>query len=399
MNEKIKTLLERRASTYHELRTLVDEADEAGRDMTAEEREKFDRITADLDQMDADLRRLDDLRRRDEQFEEIRSRFNLTDDADQNASPSDEVILRDLAEGKRRVAEFRFSDEKRDITTSTASGAVPTGFMPSLWEYLTENAAIVGGGATQIRTESGEAMSVPRATAHPSATLTAEAATISESDPTLSSATLDAYKYAFLTQVSSEFLADSGVDIVAYLARQGGVALGNGFGAHVATGTGSGQPNGIVTAATVGVTGATGNSGAPQADELIDLKHSVIAPYRNRQTAAWVMSDTTLAGIRKLKDSNGQYLLVPSLQVGEPDRLLGHRIVVDTNIADAALSAKSVVFGDLSGYFARIAGGVRIERSDDYAFANDLVTFRFVMRADGNLVDTNAVKVFQGAAT
>ena len=79
--------------------------------------------------------------------------------------------------------------------------------------------------------------------------------------------------------------------------------------------------------------------------------------------------------------------------------MLGKRVVLDPNVADATLSATSVLFGDFSGYHVRLAGGVRFERSDDYAFANDLVTFKAALRADGDLVDAGAVKSFQGAAS
>jgi HK97 family phage major capsid protein len=85
---------------------------------------------------------------------------------------------------------------------------------------------------------------------------------------------------------------------------------------------------------------------------------------------------------------------------GQPDTILGKPVLTDPNVASVGLSAKSVVFGDFSQYFVRLAGGVRFERSDEFAFGNDLVTFRALMRADAALVDlTGAIKVFQGGAS
>ena len=166
------------------------------------------------------------------------------------------------------------------------------------------------------------------------------------------------------------------------------------------TGTGSSQPAGIVTNATLGVTGGTTVSGAFTADNLIDLYHSVIAPYRRSPSCAWLMRDATLASLRKLKDTTNQYLWQPGLTLGAPDTLLGKPVYTDPNVAAVALSAKSVLFGDISRYFVRLAGGVRFERSDDYAFGNDLVSFRCLVRGDGLLVDqTGAVKYFQGGAS
>jgi HK97 family phage major capsid protein len=84
---------------------------------------------------------------------------------------------------------------------------------------------------------------------------------------------------------------------------------------------------------------------------------------------------------------------------GTPDTLLGKPIRTDPFMPAMATGAKSVAFGDMSQYFVRLAGGVRFERSDDYAFNTDLVTFRALIRGDGVLVDqTGAVKHFIGNA-
>ena len=81
------------------------------------------------------------------------------------------------------------------------------------------------------------------------------------------------------------------------------------------------------------------------------------------------------------------------------EKQLGKPVVIEPNIAATALSAKSVLFGDMSAYFVRLAGGVRFERSDEFAFQNDLVTFRAILRGDGILGDqTGAVKHFVGNA-
>ena len=111
------------------------------------------------------------------------------------------------------------------------------------------------------------------------------------------------------------------------------------------------------------------------------------------------MKDSTLAAVRKLKDTTNQYLWQPSLQVGVPDTLLGKPVYTDPNVAAPALSAKSVAFGDFSTYYTRIAGGIQFESSTDFAFSTDQVTYRCIVRGDGILADqTGAVKVFVGNA-
>lgn len=335
----------------------------------------------------------------------MRARYEAATPAPQaddkrDASPSNLQLIDQLRRGEVRAVDL--SAERRDLTKGTSTdGAelVSTDFYGRLVEHMIESSAVRRTNVTVLATSGGNDLQVPKTTSYSSASIVTEGGAIGESDPQFGQVTLGAFKYAFLLQVSSELEQDQSIgDFAGFLARQGGRALGNGSGAHYITGSGSGQPNGIVTAATVGYTSTTtGVSGVPQGDDLIELFHSVIPEYR--QNAYWLMSDVTAKGVRKLKDGNSQYLWQPGLQAGQPDTLLGKPVVIDTNVADAATSAKSVAFGDFSGYFIRDVTGVRIERSDDYAFANDLATYRFILRTDGDLIDTNAVKVFQAAAT
>ena len=283
------------------------------------------------------------------------------------------------------------------LTGAAGNYAVPTSFASVFVEHLSNSAALVGV-ATVLNTDGGEPLQLPTTDSYSTAALTAEAAVIAASDPALGQVTLGAYKYAVLMQASSELLSDSTVNMEGFLARQAGEAVGNAAGVHFVTGSGTGQPAGIVPAASVGVTGATGAGGAFTADDLIDLHFSVIPAYRRNGT--WLMNDSTLAVVRKLKDSSGQYLFQPSLVAGTPDMLLGRPVVTDPNVPAIALGAKSVLFGDLSRYYVRVAGGLRFERSDDFAFSSDVVTFRCIWRADGRLADNKgAVKAFAGGAS
>jgi len=189
------------------------------------------------------------------------------------------------------------------------------------------------------------------------------------------------------------------VDILGFLAAQTGNALGYDVNTALTTGTGTVQPTGIVSAAGSGVTGGTGVSGAFTADNLINLVYSVDTAGRRMAGTGWQMNATSIAAVRKLKDTAGQYLFSPSLSADARDLLLGYPIYENPSMASPATSAKSVIFGNLSSYFVRTVGGLRLDRSDDYAFQNDLITFRATMRVDGNLIQTSHVKYFAGAAS
>jgi hypothetical protein len=253
---------------------------------------------------------------------------------------------------------------------------------------MIEVSAILQAGVRIINTSGGETIQIPKTTAHSTAAIVTEASAIGVSDPTFGQATLGAYKYGVMVQVSRELVDDTGIDLQGYLAEETGRALGNAIGAHLVAGTGTGQPRGVLTDATLGVTGGTGVTGGFTGDNLIDLYYSVIAPYRNSPAAAWLVKDSTMASLRKIKDTTGQYIFQPSLQANTPETLLGKPVYTDPNVPATAVN-KSVLFGDFSRYFVRLAGGVRFERSDEYAFNTDLITYRALLRGDGALMDTS----------
>lgn len=399
-NPLIKRVHEQRLRVELEIRSIIDAAGEEKRELSADEEANIERLDAESRSLSERLSDLLEAEDRTREIDEAYARYGKPAEPEAEGAPDVDRELREFLRGDRR--EFVAKPERRDLTkgTATAGGnTVPTSFYDQMWEHMIEVSGVLQAGPTVLNTASGENIEVPVTTAHSSAALTSEAAAISESDPAFAKRTLGAYKYAVLIQVSRELVDDSGVDLLGYLARQAGRACGNALGTHLVTGTGSSQPAGIVTGSTLGVTGSASVSGAFTADNLIDLHYSVIAPYRSSPSCAWLMRDTTLGAVRKLKDSQNQYLWQPSLVLGAPDTLLAKPVYTDPNVAAVALSAKSVAFGDVAAYFVRLAGGVRFERSDEYAFNADLVTFRAVVRGDGILADqTGAVKHFIGNA-
>jgi HK97 family phage major capsid protein len=254
-----------------------------------------------------------------------------------------------------------------------------------------------------LSTGGGETLQIPRATVHSTAATAAQAGVLATSDPTFSQVTLGAQKFGVLLQVARELIDDSGVDLLGYLAMQAGRAIGNLFGTSLVNG-GSGISGGLIPQSSVGVTGglasAVSGAGAAQGGavyaSLVDLEYSVIAPYRQSRSCYWLAADKTIGSFRKLVDTNNRPVWEPSAVLGSPDLLLGKPIVADPFMPAVASNALSIAFGDFSQYFIRMVGGVRFERSDDFAFGTDLVTFRAILRGDGNLVDTSAIKLFKG---
>jgi HK97 family phage major capsid protein len=340
MNE-LQKLHEARQRAWAAMRALSDSVAAEDREFSGEEEQSWQKANAEIEAMDARIAVLLDAEKRTADIEAAMAKFGPVDAPEAPvAELSVEDELRALGRGELRTVAVPF--ESRDLTkgTATAGGnTVPTSFASSVWEHMIEVSAILQAGATIITTASGENLEIPVTTAHSSGALITEGSTLTESDPAFAKRTLGAYKYGLSIQVSSELVADTGFDLLGYLARQAGRAVGNALGTDLVTGNASSKPSGIVQTATTGVTGATtGASGAFTADELIDLYYSVISPYRASTSCAWIMRDATVARVRKLKGSDNNYLWQPGLTVGAPDLLLGKPVYTDPNVAAVATS-------------------------------------------------------------
>jgi HK97 family phage major capsid protein len=298
--------------------------------------------------------------------------------------------------------------EQRDTLKSTATQAMPVSVWPNFVLHLVEQTPVMRAGATVITTATGEDLQVPKSTAYQTANLIGEGSSITESDPTLAAVTLKSYKFAAFWQLSRELVDDTPANLIDALSRGAATALAVSYGGYLATGTGTGQPSGY-TNATVSVTGPTGTattfgsqSTAGQGTDLVlDLYGSIAEPYLLSPAVAVLTRNATLTMFKKYREgsTNRPMLDLTPVQAGSSANLLGMPAYVDPNAPAMGANAKSVAFGEWSRYFVRIVQGVRVERSDEFAFQNDLVSFKAVIRLDGALVDANAVKLFQHSAT
>ena len=244
-----------------------------------------------------------------------------------------------------------------------------------------------------IRTASGD-RKIPLVASKGAASWVDEEGAIPESDDSFTLMSIGAHKVATMIKVSDELLNDSVFDIEGYIASEFGRRIGTAEEQAFLTGNGSGKPTGLLHdtfGAEVGVTAAA--AAAMTADELIDLIHSLRAPYRRK--AAFVMGDSTVKLIRKLKDNNGQYLWQPGLKEGQPDTLLNHRIVTSAFMPAPAASNKAVIFGDLSYYWIADRQGRSFQRLNELFAQTGQVGFRATQRVDGRLILPEAVKVLQ----
>lgn len=290
--------------------------------------------------------------------------------------------------------------EIRSLSSGGNPELVPSSFRSRLLEYLIEHSALRQTNVDIIRTTTGEPLVLPHASAGTAARVS-EGGTIPTSDPTVGGATVTSYKYGQICDVSYELLTDNGLvgpDLEDYLARSFAQAIAVAVDADFCRGDGSNKPLGYAFDATVGgtivgVTGATQN-----VDRILETFYSVPAPYRKR--AWWVMGDTTAQALHSVKDANGRPIWTPSLSSDLPDQLLGRPVVVDPYLDTFGTAGTLLAFGDFSrAYTIREAGPIRIQRSDDYKWETDEISFRILGRYDGTPRDPNALRVAIGGGT
>lgn len=399
MSEYLKKLVEDRQSAYHAAKAKMDEAAAESRSLSAEEREFVDRTFAELDEKRATIDTLLEAEKREREIaESMRGLEDVARPVQTRATvEADDDVIRSILRGERRAHTF----EVRDLTKSSSNAPVPTTFS----DQVVERARLVGplldpSIVTFITTASGEDFVLPSQSAWSTATIKAEAAQITESDPAFGKTTLRAHKFSALIDVSREFIEDSNVDILGFLSQQLGDAFGYDINSKLTLGTGTVEPQGLVTAAGTGVTGgtatATRGTGFFTGDDVIDLIYSLDGAARRMPSLAVMANGKAIAALRKLKDNDGAYLFTPTLDSATPDRVVGVNLVENPHMADPGSGAKSLLVADMKSYYVRSAGGLQVSTSSDFKFDYDLVTIRATWRIDGNIPQTTHAKVFLG---
>lgn len=227
----------------------------------------------------------------------------------------------------------------------------------------------------------------------PAAAWVEEGEALTFGDATFDQVILDAYKLHVAIKVTEELLSDNAFGLENFILDSFAKALGNAEEDAFLNGDGKNKPTGIFDPEKGGEIGVTAVSTSIKADEVIDLVYSLKRPYR--KSAAFIMNDQTLASIRKLKDSTGQYLWQPGLQAGEPDRILGYPVYTSAYCPVAEAGKPIMAFGDFS-YYNIGDRGIRsfAELKELYA-ANGMVAFVCKERTDGKLILPEAVKIMK----
>ncbi|MDO1559818.1 phage major capsid protein [Brevundimonas sp. 2R-24] len=382
----------------HEARAKLNEIKEDNSN-AAEVEATFDKMIAEADALEARAKRIEDLEAREAAWEAADVRRPV-EDRSVEARGSKSLEERQ-ADAFRTYLKSGDTQELRAQSVGTASEGgylVPT---------ILANELIVGmkaygplnndGVVSYVRTATGAPINFPTLddTSNKGSKI-GENTQVSSASVAFGTKALDAYKYTTgAVLVSKELLQDASFDVSAIVTAAMAERMGRIINEVMTTGDGSGDPNGIVTAAANGKTAAS--TSAIAADELIDLIHSVDPAYRGR--ASFMFADSTLNALRKLKDSEGRYIWQPGLVAGEAATILGHKFYVNSDMAAIGAGTKSVLFGDFSRYYVRQVLPFEIVRLTERYADYGQVGFIGFARYDGELMDARAVKALTQAAS
>lgn len=414
---KIEDLREQRYALAKQARELL----ASGSDLKPEDSAKFDAMMADVDKLGEHIAReerlMDIEAKLGERVEMQAAREGVQPDEirerDEHERKAFNAYLRrgiaGLNEDDRRVMMRRQQEVSPDIRAALSVGTagaggytVPVNMANQIEQAEKEFGAMLQDGVAQMLvTDNGQSIPYPTSndTSNVGEQLGENTAT-AEQDIAFGQVPIDAYMYSSkLVRVSFQLLEDRAFNLEAFLARNLGERIGRIVNQRLTTGTGSSQPNGIVTASVLGKTGTTGQTTSVTYADLVDLEHSVDPAYRMR--AKWMMHDSSLKVVKKLLDSQNRPLWMPGISVGAPDTLLGYRYVINQDMAAMAANAKSILFGALDKYLVRRVHGIGLLRLQErYAEALQ-VGFIAYQRFDGDLIDagTNPVKYYANSAT
>ena len=396
---EIRKMREKRVKLWETAKAFVESRQDANGLLSAEDTATYDKMEAEVVEMGKTIERMERQEALDLELDRPIARA-ITDKpqtpdgkpATKRATATDEYktafwrVMRDKAVHPDVYNVLRIGEDEH------GGYLVPDEYQRTLIEALQEQ-NIFRQLAHVISTSSGD-RKIPVAVSKGTAAWIDENAAYPESDDSFGQISISAYKLATMIKVSDELLHDSVFDVPSYIAREFARRIGAAEEEAFFVGDGVGKPTGILSAtggAEIGVTAASAT--AITFDEVMDLYYSLRSPYR--KSAVFIMNDSTVKALRKLKNGNGDYIWQPSVTAGTPDTILNRPVYTSSFVPTLEGSAKPILFGDMHYYWIADREGRRFQRLNELYAPNGQVGFLSSERVDGKLILPEAVKCLQ----
>ena len=320
---KILELREKRANLWNATKAFLDSHRGEDGMVSAEDNATYEKMEADVVALGKEIERLERQAAIDREMDQptstpLVSRPVIATVERKQGRASDEYRSAFWGMMRNRSAGPSVMNALQIGTDSEGGFLVPDEYERTLVQGLEEE-NVLRSLCTVIQTSSGD-RKIPIVASHGSASWVDEEGAIPESDDAFGQISIGAHKVATMIKVSDELLQDSVFNIENYIASEFARRIGAAEEDAFINGDGSGKPTGLLHATNGAATGVTTAGNSVAADEIIDLVHSIKNVYRNK--AVFLMNDSTIKAIRKLKSIEGQYLWQPGLKEGQPDTLL-----------------------------------------------------------------------------
>ncbi|WP_312444608.1 phage major capsid protein [Lacrimispora sp.] len=392
--KQILGLREKRAKAWEAAKKFLDEKSSEDGYLSTEDTATYEKMEVDVVNLGKEIERLErqaaiDLELSKPTSTPITNKPNGNPSGEEKTGRAGMEYRREFWNAMRKKNYYDVNNALQIGTDSEGGYLVPDEFEQTLVQGLEEE-NVFRTLATIIQTSSGD-RKIPVVATKGEASWVDEEGQIPESDDSFGQVSIAAYKVATMIKVSDELLNDSVFNMEAYISNEFSRRIGAKEEEAFLVGDGKGKPTGIFNStggASEGVATATANI---TFDDVMDLFYSVKSPYRKKST--FVMNDSTVKALRKLKDNNGTYIWQPSVQAGQPDTVLNRPVVTSAYAPAIAAGGKVIAFGDFTYYWIADRQGRSFKRLNELFAANGQVGFLGSQRVDGKLILPEAVKV------
>ena len=390
---KVLELKEKRAKAWEAAKAFLDSKQGANGLMSAEDAATYDRMEAEVVDLGKEIDRLERQAVIDAELAKatstpITNKPNAQVAGETKTGRATDEYKRAFWNNMRNRNSYEIQNALSIGTDSEGGYLVPDEYEKKLVEAL-EDEVFFRSLATVIKTSSGD-RKIPIVTSKGEAAWIDEGGQFPESDDSFGQTSIGAHKLATMIKVSDELLNDSVFNIEQYISKEFGRRIGTKEEEAFFIGDGTGKPIGIFNKTGGAETGVTAASTGITFDDVMDLYYSLRAPYRNKAT--WILNDSTVKAIRKLKDGNGNYIWQPSVREGEPDRILNRPYRTSIYVPELAAGSRVMAFGDFSYYWIADRQGRSFKRLNELYATTGQVGFLASERVDGKLILPEAVK-------
>lgn len=397
---KVLELKEKRAKAWEAAKAFLDSKQGSNGLMAAEDAATYDKMEAEVVDLGKEIDRLERQAVIDAELAKatstpITNKPNTQPGGETKTGRATDEYKRAFWNSMRNKNSYEIQNALSIGTDSEGGYLVPDEYEKKLVEAL-EDEVFFRSLATVIKTSSGD-RKIPIVTSKGEAAWIDEGGQFPESDDSFGQTSIGAHKLATMIKVSDELLNDSVFNIEQYISKEFGRRIGTKEEEAFFIGDGTGKPIGIFNktgGADIGVTAATTSI---TFDDVMDLYYSLRAPYRNKAT--WLLNDSTVKAIRKLKDGNGNYIWQPSVREGEPDRILNRPYRTSIYVPELAAGNRVMAFGDYSYYWIADRQGRSFKRLNELFATTGQVGFLASERVDGKLILSEAVKTLEVKAS